>query len=116
MKYSCQFSVTSFNLEDFEKVDRKIKELLQNNASLNLKVSGPMPLQRTEKLFTVNSSPHGNKKARDQFFLTHYKRLWVFNVEGLKQHFLYSKLLWLFNELGSLEALSLSWKISLKKS
>lgn len=114
MKYSCQFSVSSFNLEDFEKVARKMKESFQVNSIPNLKLFGPIPMLRKEKLFTVNRSPHGNKKARDQFFLTSYKRVWFLSVEEQKDPLFYSKLLRLFNELSMMEGISFSWRISLK--
>ena len=38
-------------------------------------VTGPIPLPTHKKLFTVLRSPHVNKKAREQFQLSSYKRL-----------------------------------------
>jgi len=38
-------------------------------------VSGPIPLPTDKRIFTVNSSPHVDKKARDQFQLCTHKRL-----------------------------------------
>jgi small subunit ribosomal protein S10 len=38
-------------------------------------VSGPIPLPTHQKLYTVLRSPHVNKKAREQFQFSSYKRL-----------------------------------------
>jgi small subunit ribosomal protein S10 len=38
-------------------------------------VNGPIPLPTNQRYFTVLKSPHVNKKARDQFQLSSYKRL-----------------------------------------
>ena len=40
-------------------------------------VGGPIPLLREIKRFTVNRSPHVNKKSRDQYEIRHSKRLIV---------------------------------------
>jgi len=38
-------------------------------------VTGPIPLPTHKKIFTVLRSPHVNKKSREQFELSSYKRL-----------------------------------------
>lgn len=38
-------------------------------------VSGPIPLPTQKQIYTVLRSPHVNKKAREQFQLSSYKRL-----------------------------------------
>jgi len=38
---------------------------------------GPVPFPNTNKCFTVLSSPHVNKKAREQFMLKIHKRLLI---------------------------------------
>ena len=38
-------------------------------------VNGPIPLPTNKKIFTVLRSPHVNKKSREQFQLSAYKRL-----------------------------------------
>jgi len=38
-------------------------------------VTGPIPLPTHKKIFTVLRSPHVNKKSREQFQLSSYKRL-----------------------------------------
>ena len=38
-------------------------------------VTGPIPLPTKKKIFTVLKSPHVNKKSREQFQLSSYKRL-----------------------------------------
>jgi small subunit ribosomal protein S10 len=38
-------------------------------------VSGPIPLPTNKRIFTVLKSTHVNKKAREQFQVSSYKRL-----------------------------------------
>jgi small subunit ribosomal protein S10 len=38
-------------------------------------ISGPIPLPTHRRIYTVLRSPHVNKKAREQFELSSYKRL-----------------------------------------
>ena len=38
-------------------------------------VNGPIPLPTHKKIFTVLRSPHVNKKSREQFQLSSFKRL-----------------------------------------
>ena len=38
-------------------------------------VNGPIPLPTNKRIYTVLRSPHVNKKAREQFELSSYKRL-----------------------------------------
>lgn len=54
-------------------------------------LSGPIPLPRRVRKFTVNKSPHVNKKSREQFEIRTHKRLVVISyptpqtVESLKK-------------------------------
>lgn len=54
-------------------------------------VSGPIPLPRMIERYTVNRSPHVNKKSRDQFEIRTQKRLIIISyptpqtVEALKK-------------------------------
>lgn len=113
MKFTCQLSVASFNIEDFENVQRSLEKSLKKTTFKNLKFFGPIALHRKERLFTVNRSPHGNKKARDQFFLITYQRLWQIQFEGLSKQEVHTKLLNLFNQLSSYDSISFSWKLCL---
>mgnify|MGYP000565755101 CR=1 FL=1 len=47
----------------------------QDNLPKQILLKGPIPLPTHKKLFTVLRSPHVNKKAREQFQLSSYKRL-----------------------------------------
>lgn len=38
-------------------------------------MSGPVPLPTEKTIITVNRSPHVNKKSREQFQVSSYKRL-----------------------------------------
>ena len=60
---------------DHSLVDNSAEKIVKAVKSTGATVSGPIPLPtRTEK-FTVLRSPHVNKKAREQFELSSYKRL-----------------------------------------
>ena len=54
-------------------------------------VSGPIPLPRRLQRFTVNRSPHVNKKSREQFEIRRHARLIIISyptahtVEALKK-------------------------------
>lgn len=47
------------------------------------KVIGPVPMPRKRRWYTVNRSPHVNKKSREQFEIREHKRL-IF-IEALPQ-------------------------------
>lgn len=55
-----------------DKSSEKIVEAAKKTGAL---VSGPIPLPTHKKIFTVNRSTFVNKKSREQFQLSTYKRL-----------------------------------------
>jgi small subunit ribosomal protein S10 len=60
---------------DFILVDRSAEKIVKTVKSTGAIVSGPIPLPTHKRIFTVLKSPHVNKKAREQFQLSAYKRL-----------------------------------------
>ena len=60
---------------DHSLVDKSADKIVKTVKSTGAVVTGPIPLPTHKKLFTVLRSPHVNKKAREQFQLSSYKRL-----------------------------------------
>jgi small subunit ribosomal protein S10 len=60
---------------DHNLVDKSAEKILKTVRSTGAVVTGPIPLPTRRKVFTVLKSPHVNKKARDQYQLSTYKRL-----------------------------------------
>ena len=63
-------------VEDLKEEDMPLAEkIVKTVKSTGAVVTGPIPLPTHKKLFTVLRSPHVNKKSREQFQLSSYKRL-----------------------------------------
>lgn len=60
---------------DHELLDRATKEIVATVNRTGATVRGPIPLPVRIKRFTVNRSPHIDKKSREQFEIRTYKRL-----------------------------------------
>lgn len=60
---------------DHNLVDKSAEKIVKTVKSTGAVVSGPIPLPTNKKIYTVLKSPHVNKKAREQFELSSYKRL-----------------------------------------
>ncbi len=60
---------------DHALVDKSTDQLVKTVKSTGAVVSGPIPLPTDKKIFTVNRSTFVNKKAREQFELSSYRRL-----------------------------------------
>lgn len=60
---------------DHNLVDKSAEKIVKTVRSTGAVVTGPIPLPTEKKIFTVLKSPHVNKKARDQFEYSTYKRL-----------------------------------------
>jgi small subunit ribosomal protein S10 len=60
---------------DHNLVDKSSEKIVKTVRSTGAVVSGPIPLPTKRKVFTVLRSPHVNKKSREQFQLSTYKRL-----------------------------------------
>jgi len=65
---------------DHNLVDKSAEKIVKTVKSTGAIVNGPIPLPTHKKVFTVNRSTFVNKKSREQFELSTYKRLMdVFN-------------------------------------
>jgi small subunit ribosomal protein S10 len=60
---------------DHKLVDKSAETIVKTVKSTGAIVSGPIPLPTHKKIFTVNRSTFVNKKSREQFELSTYKRL-----------------------------------------
>ena len=59
---------------DYSLVDKSAEKIVTVKATGAI-VSGPIPLPTHKRIFTVNRSTFVNKKSREQFELSSYKRL-----------------------------------------
>mgnify|MGYP006309583737 CR=1 FL=1 len=60
---------------DHRALDSSAKEIVEQARRTNARVSGPVPLPTRIERYTVLRSPHGNKKAREQFEMRTHKRV-----------------------------------------
>ena len=60
---------------DHNLVDKSSEKIVKAVKSTGAVVSGPIPLPTHKKVFTVNRSTFVNKKSREQFELSTFKRL-----------------------------------------
>ena len=60
---------------DVALIDQSAKDIVQQVQKAGAKVSGPIPLPTRINKVTVLRSPFVNKKSREQFELSSYKRL-----------------------------------------
>ena len=56
-------------------VDKSAGKIVETVKATGAKVNGPIPLPTNKKIFTVNRSTFVNKKAREQFELSSFRRL-----------------------------------------
>ena len=60
---------------DYSLIDRSAQEIVETAKRTGAVVKGPIPLPTKIERFNILRSPHVNKKAREQFQLSSYKRL-----------------------------------------
>jgi small subunit ribosomal protein S10 len=60
---------------DHAVLDHSAKEIVNTAKRTGAQVRGPVPLPRLIERFTVNRSPHIDKKSREQFEIRTFKRL-----------------------------------------
>ena len=60
---------------DFRMLDQSATEIVETAKRTGAKVAGPIPLPTRIEKFTVNRSPHVDKKSMDQFEIRTHKRL-----------------------------------------
>ncbi len=64
---------------DHRSLERATREIVSAVERTGADVSGPIPLPRSISRFTVNRSPHIDKKSREQFEIRTQKRLVIIN-------------------------------------
>ena len=60
---------------DHQLVDKSAEQIVKAVKATDAIVSGPIPLPTHKHIYTVNRSTFVNKKSREQFQLSDYKRL-----------------------------------------
>ncbi|NOY17256.1 MAG: 30S ribosomal protein S10 [Gammaproteobacteria bacterium] len=60
---------------DHRMIDRSASEIVETAKRTGAIVKGPIPLPTRIERFTLLSSPHVNKKARDQYEIRTHKRI-----------------------------------------
>jgi small subunit ribosomal protein S10 len=60
---------------DHNLVDKSAEKIVKTVKLAGATVNGPIPLPTRKKIFTVNRSTFVNKKSREQFEWSSYKRL-----------------------------------------
>jgi small subunit ribosomal protein S10 len=60
---------------DHRLVDQSAREISETAKRTGAKIVGPIPLPTKRSVYTVNRSPHVDKKSREQFEMRVHKRL-----------------------------------------
>ncbi len=60
---------------DHRLIDQSTREMVETAKRTGAQVKGPIPLPTKKERFTVLTSPHVNKDARDQYEIRTHKRL-----------------------------------------
>ena len=60
---------------DYRILDQSASEIVDTARRTGAKVAGPIPLPTAVSRFTVNRSPHVDKKSREQFEIRTHKRV-----------------------------------------
>ena len=60
---------------DFRMLDQSVLEIVDTAKRTGARVAGPIPLPTKIEKFSVNRSPHVDKKSMDQFEMRTHKRL-----------------------------------------
>ena len=62
---------------DYKLLDKSVKNIVRTIHRAGVSVRGPIYLPTKTRRFTTNTSPNGDKKAREQFEIRGHKRLVV---------------------------------------
>jgi small subunit ribosomal protein S10 len=77
MQQKIRIKLKSYDHNLIDKSSEKIVTTLKQTGAL---VVGPVPLPTRRQIYTVNRSPHVDKKSREQFeLLTHKRLIDIFN-------------------------------------
>ena len=72
---SSQKIIIKLKAYDHKALDQSAAKIVETAKKTGADVSGPIPLPTHKRIFTVNRSTFVNKKSREQFELSSYKRL-----------------------------------------
>lgn len=69
--------VIRINLWSFDSrlLDTSVSSIVDTARNTGASIAGPVPLPTRIRRFTVNRSPNGDKKSREQFEMRQHKRL-----------------------------------------
>jgi small subunit ribosomal protein S10 len=69
--------VIRINLWSFDSrlLDSSVGSIVETARNTGSKIAGPIPLPTRIQKYTVNRSPNGDKKSREQFEMRQHKRL-----------------------------------------
>lgn len=70
-----QFIRIKLRAYDYRLLDQSVKEIVSTAKRSGARVCGPIPVPTRIKRFTVNRSPHIDKKSREQFEIRTHKRV-----------------------------------------
>ena len=71
---------------DHKVLDQAVGAILDTARSTGAQIVGPIPLPTRIERFTVNRSPHVDKKSMDQFEMRTHKRLLEAESAGRRGH------------------------------
>lgn len=60
---------------DYRILDQSVREIINTARRTGAMIAGPIPLPTRMERFSVNRSPHVNKKSMEQFEIRTHKRL-----------------------------------------
>ena len=60
---------------DYKLLDRSTEDIVETARRTGARIAGPIPLPTVINRYTVNRSPHVDKKSREQFEIRTHKRL-----------------------------------------
>jgi len=60
---------------DHKLIDKSTREIVETAKRTGARILGPIPLPTKKERYTVLTSPHVNKDARDQYEIRTHKRL-----------------------------------------
>ena len=77
---------------DHNLVDKSAEKIVRTVKATGAIVSGPIPLPTHKRIFTVNRSTFVNKKSREQFELSSFRRLKHANCSAAETEYALMKL------------------------
>ena len=67
---------------DHRLLDQSVKEIVNTAKRTGAQVRGPIPMPTRIQRYTVNRSPHIDKKSREQFEFRHHNKLLIVNYDA----------------------------------